>query len=243
MPDMSRPTTNEKIAAPITPRMPPAPVSSTDSTMNCFWMSPRACAEGLAHPDLLDAFGDGHEHDVHDHHAAHQQADRGDHDRDHVDALGGAVPKIHHALPGFDVEVVGIAVSERWRRLRRASRAWSCARSKTSIDRASAWMLTERRDPNILRNAVIGSPHEIVLALVRRPCLCARPRRPRAGGCRRRCSLFAERLSVREDSASIEVGPDDRHRPRRVDVVVDEMTPDDQVADRADAAEYSRSRP
>ena len=60
------------------PMMPPVAAMTTASTRNCSMMSLAARADGHADADLAGAFGDRHEHDVHDADAADQQRDAGD---------------------------------------------------------------------------------------------------------------------------------------------------------------------
>src|SRR6185503_3429783 len=71
-----------------------------------------ARAQGLAHADLADAFGDRHQHDVHDHDAAHDEADARDHDRHHVDAAGGVLPQLVFERYRDHREVVGLVEAE-----------------------------------------------------------------------------------------------------------------------------------
>ena len=56
--------------------MPPVAAMTTASTRNCSMMSLAARADGHADADLAGAFGDRHEHDVHDADAADEQRDR-----------------------------------------------------------------------------------------------------------------------------------------------------------------------
>src|SRR5207247_11041347 len=56
--------------------------------------------------------GHRHQHDVHDHDAADDQAHGGDDDGDDVDAAGRALPEVHHRLAGLDAEVVGLGEAE-----------------------------------------------------------------------------------------------------------------------------------
>ena len=76
-------------AAPITiPSTPPTPVSVMASVRNWPQMSRRVAPSALRTPISARALGDRHQHDVHDTHAAHHQADRGDGDHHDVDAAG-----------------------------------------------------------------------------------------------------------------------------------------------------------
>src|SRR5437899_6704034 len=63
-------------------------------------------AERLEDPDLPGALGDAHQHDVHDHDAAHDDPDR-HHGRHHrEDDAGELAPKRDQPLAGIDVTVV-----------------------------------------------------------------------------------------------------------------------------------------
>ena len=62
------------------PMIAPTTLSVAASTRNCARMSRRSRAQRLADPDLARPLGDRHQHDVHDHHRAHDEPDRGQRD-------------------------------------------------------------------------------------------------------------------------------------------------------------------
>src|SRR5215471_11424997 len=65
-----------------------------------------AGAQGLADADLARSLGHRHEHDVHDHDAAHEQRDRGDADRDHEDAAGERAVEREPGVGGGNAEAI-----------------------------------------------------------------------------------------------------------------------------------------
>src|SRR6266581_5578953 len=95
-------------------------------------------AERLEDPDLAGALGDAHQHDVHDHDAAHDDPDRhhGRHDREN-DA-GELGPKCDQPLAGIDGKIVLLPRPEAVRnahRLLGAEHAVRHARGRRHLDR------------------------------------------------------------------------------------------------------------
>src|ERR1035437_6328311 len=67
------------------------------------------CAQRLAHADLARPLGHAHQHDVHNHDAAHYQRDGGDADHHVEEDRGELFPEVQEGIVGFDLEVVRLA--------------------------------------------------------------------------------------------------------------------------------------
>src|SRR5881227_344460 len=90
-----------------TPIRPPTRHSTSASTRNWNMMLKRVAR--LAHADLAGALGDGHEHDVHDADAAHEQAHGGDAGEQILERVGGLLQRREDVGLVADLEVVVLA--------------------------------------------------------------------------------------------------------------------------------------
>src|SRR2546428_10159256 len=72
-------------------------------------------AERLEDPDLVGALGDAHQHDVHDHDAAHDNPDRHHRGHDRENDAGELGPKRDQSFTGIDGEDIFMTRSQQYR--------------------------------------------------------------------------------------------------------------------------------
>ena len=88
------------------PIAPPTTLSTTASIRNCCWTSPFGGADGHADADLASAFGDRHQHDIHDADAADEQRNAGDRGQQYGEQSRILVGQVSHVGQVAHEEVV-----------------------------------------------------------------------------------------------------------------------------------------
>ena len=92
--------------------IPPTALRVTASIRNCMRMSRPRAPDGQTNPDFTGAFGDAHEHDVHDPDAADHQRDAGHRAKKDRHDAGSGGETIRDLLLGLNHEIIVLAVAD-----------------------------------------------------------------------------------------------------------------------------------